>query len=307
MIGDGANQYVNNKLIDEDRHSKTLRATPHAVSIPQIESSYARVWYGRMVLPPALSYSKKDKMTHGQIRSRIVQSKKMKEAVSEGLGCSISSTISRQLDAPKCEEDETHCWHRCMSHKDYDISTENCAEQNLNLKCVNPREQVYEKGHGDYFLKCTNSTEPVTPYPTLPKYPREVNKCQDFNSFSDATDYDYMFNLSVPNKTTAKFMWSVQDNGKIKGRLAFDGLFGFLALGFANPTGSKNGMNGAKIFMGLPGGDYTAKEGLKLERPTTVKEYQVTEHPRFVTGKILSEKWQKPLPPTLKARNASLL
>lgn len=288
MIGDGANQYVNNKLDDAGRQSNILRATPHAVSIPAIDSSYARVWYGRMVLPPANSYSKTDSMTHGQIRSRIVQANAMKEAVPGGLGCSISRRISRQLDTPQCQEDETHCWSRCMAHAQYELSDDTCAEQNLDLKCINPREQVYVKGHGDYYLACTNSTEEITPYPTLPTFPRSDDQCTDFTSFSDVADYDHIFDMTT-NKTTAKFMWSVQNGGRIKGRLAFDGIFGFIALGFAFPGGRHNGMNGAKIFMGVPGGDYTAKTGLDLEKFTPVQEYQISH------GGSSYRHWKDPL------------
>lgn len=68
-------------------------------------------------------------------------------------------------------------------------------------------------------------------------------------------------------------MWSVTDDDKIQGKLVFNGGFGYLALGFANPEGGKNGMHGASIMMAIPGGNYSARFGLDLEMDESVKEY----------------------------------
>jgi hypothetical protein len=39
----------------------------------------------------------------------------------------------------------------------------------------------------------------------------------------------------------------------------------WLALGFADPDGQHNGMNGGKILMTIPGGDYSAVTGLDTQ------------------------------------------
>ena len=70
----------------------------------------------------------------------------------------------------------------------------------------------------------------------------------------------------------ARFMWNVVGD-KIDGKLVFNSLFGYLALGFAHPTGHHNGMNGASIIMGVPGGNYSARFGLDLSIGDNVQEY----------------------------------
>lgn len=71
-------------------------------------------------------------------------------------------------------------------------------------------------------------------------------------------------------------MWTVED-GAVKGRLAYNGLFGWIAFGFANVGGQKNGMHGATIVMALPGGNYSAFSGLDLSLEPTIDEYVI--HP----------------------------
>jgi hypothetical protein len=41
-------------------------------------------------------------------------------------------------------------WHRCMSLEEQGVSTDICAEKNLDLKCINPRNQVWDNTHGDW-------------------------------------------------------------------------------------------------------------------------------------------------------------
>eukprot|EP00957_Ditylum_brightwellii_P080537 6126373-Ditylum_brightwellii.AAC.1 len=46
MLGDGVNQIINPKIQDE---GKKLRATPHALSIPNHKEDEARAWYGKCI------------------------------------------------------------------------------------------------------------------------------------------------------------------------------------------------------------------------------------------------------------------
>jgi hypothetical protein len=41
-------------------------------------------------------------------------------------------------------------WHRCMSLEEHGVSDEICAEQNLDLMCINPRNQLWDNTHGDW-------------------------------------------------------------------------------------------------------------------------------------------------------------
>ena len=58
-------------------------------------------------------------------------------------------------------------------------------------------------------------------------------------------------------------MWNMVGD-KIDGKIVCNSHFGYLALGFAHPMGRHNGMNGASIIMGVPGGNYSEKCDLDL-------------------------------------------
>merc|ERR1712183_101535 len=86
-----------------------------------------------------------------------------------------------------------------------------------------------------------------------------------------------------------KFMWNVVDDN-VEGKLVFNGLFGYLSLGFSYPGGNKNGMNGASIIMAIPGGNYSAKFGLDLGMEPTVNEYVIN------VNQSSFRHWSDPLP-----------
>ena len=117
-----------------------------------------------MVLPPALAYIPEEDMTYGQVRKLIAENNHNSDGTS--LGCS-SSQIVRHLESETlCADDSIYCWSRCMNHTEYfaDISPEVCQERNLELKCVNPRGQVYIEGHGDFYPDCSDSTDVRTSF-----------------------------------------------------------------------------------------------------------------------------------------------
>ena len=68
--------------------------------------------------------------------------------------------------------------------------------------------------------------------------------------------------------------WSVQQD-KVVGKLYYDGIFGWLALGITKEGGKKNGMNGGSIIMALPGDQYSPVTGLDLDGPASVHEYVI--------------------------------
>ena len=292
MLGDGVDQFVNHRLKDGVPH---LRATPHTLTVSNHGKDQSRVWYGRMVLPPSGAVHPKHGKTFGELRRLMIEASlsgddKDKHANEHlSLGCSSDSAVARQLEETTCEDGTTFCWHRCMAHSDYGISNEVCTERQLGLQCINPREQVYIEGHGDFFPSCTNSTEPATDYPKVPDYPRNIEMCNEmaWETFSTTDGYEHTFDRLGGNRgnrgfwdtngtkgqgKVARFMWNVVGD-KIDGKLVFNGLFGYLALGFAHPTGRHNGMNGASIIMGVPGGNYSAKFGLDLSIGDNVQEY----------------------------------
>eukprot|EP00640_Fibrocapsa_japonica_P003366 CAMPEP_0113938754 /NCGR_PEP_ID=MMETSP1339-20121228/5175_1 /TAXON_ID=94617 /ORGANISM="Fibrocapsa japonica" /LENGTH=321 /DNA_ID=CAMNT_0000942017 /DNA_START=228 /DNA_END=1193 /DNA_ORIENTATION=+ /assembly_acc=CAM_ASM_000762 len=178
-----------------------------------------------------------------------------------------------------CPSGSMYCWSRCMELEPYSVSEDSCSAQGLELKCVNPRNQVYESGHGDYYPACSNSTEPVTPYPTLPEFPQNSTACsaESWDEFSELDSYSHTFDLTNEH-TAAKFQWSVLEDGVVSARLAFNGIFGWLGLGFLNlaPDAGHNGMNGANVLLALPGDGYTAQYGLDLGGMHNVQEYVVS-------------------------------
>ncbi len=83
----------------------TLRAAPHAVSMPVHKESQARVWYGRMVLPPFDALHPDHGQTFGSLRESNIQGEQ------KDLACS-SNMVARQLEEISCQGDTLFCWEK---------------------------------------------------------------------------------------------------------------------------------------------------------------------------------------------------
>ena len=137
MLGDGVNQYIN-------PHRKVyLHATPHALSLPTQTKGQVRVWYGRMVLPPAEALSPNHESTFGELRRLMVNQDQ--QALS--LACSHSQYTARQLEDSSCEAGSLWCWHRCMNLTDYSLNETSCASQDLDLACINSARELWNGEH----------------------------------------------------------------------------------------------------------------------------------------------------------------
>jgi hypothetical protein len=167
MIGDGANQYINNNLVDSN-DAMPLRATPHALSFPaQIDSSDVRVWYGRMVLPPNNALLHDMGLTHGEVREALMKASTTGDTIS--LGCSSQDMkavihTSRHLSGPSeilnCTADEMFCWYRCQP---LDEELKTCTDRNLTLECVDSQGQKSDPAqHNGAAPACYNSTTPLS-------------------------------------------------------------------------------------------------------------------------------------------------
>ena len=169
MIGDGAEAYYNPRAAE----GKTLRACPHAMAMPDNKGGSAnpdnfRLWYGRMFLPPPTALSTAHGASFGAVRSGMIADVATGKGVSAGVGCARALL---QTDAtPECADNQMFCWMRCMDFTET-VSPEACAEQDgLRVQCASQRDQIWrhEDSHGDYRPTCTNSTQHVTPTPTIP-------------------------------------------------------------------------------------------------------------------------------------------
>eukprot|EP00586_Coscinodiscus_wailesii_P002555 CAMPEP_0172483612 /NCGR_PEP_ID=MMETSP1066-20121228/10638_1 /TAXON_ID=671091 /ORGANISM="Coscinodiscus wailesii, Strain CCMP2513" /LENGTH=458 /DNA_ID=CAMNT_0013247557 /DNA_START=65 /DNA_END=1438 /DNA_ORIENTATION=+ len=145
MLGDGVNQYINPKV---SREGYSLRATPHALHMSSDDSNHARVWYGRMVLPPpnAVNPNSRTGMTFGQMR-RLMIDASLSGNDQDSIGCASSSMRTRQLDKNACTLDEFYCWHQCYSVSVLDnqfggVSEAYCASENKTLACVDTRDNT---------------------------------------------------------------------------------------------------------------------------------------------------------------------
>lgn len=323
MLGDGVNQFVN-----PSRHtsSQKLRATPHALSMPlSLGDQESRVWYGRMVLPPMSAIHPQHQETFGQLREQLVLKNNNNNKDTLLLGCSPTAQ-ARSLQTTACEDQEgtMYCWHRCMSLEDYGVSESICAEQGLlNLTCINPRGQLWDQTHGDFYPGCADisTAEIATDYPPLPDAAtRPDQECsedrfeallssieEDEDGTSDNNNkivaYDHTLDLTTPDEqdggtTTAVFQWSVRD-GRVQGRLSYNGIFGYLALGLPMPGGAKKGMHGARTILALPGGNYSPVTGLDLTMDDTVNEYVIDPH----KDKSAFRHWSTPVVSTLDGNN----
>jgi hypothetical protein len=295
MLGDGVNQIINSRTrshqnaLSKNTPPSVLRATPHALSIPATSTEkQVRVWYGRMVLPPSSAlHPQHPTKTFGQVREAIGdnQDTDIIHQHPEGLSIACSSASeARRLETTVCEQGSIYCWHRCMSVDDASVSNDICASQGLDLVCQNPRDQISSGDeHGDFYPGCLdlNTASNVTEFPTLPEYPRDEESCSEeafvnFYKKGDKSELDNEQDLG----DGAIFKWSVKKNdgagSSIVGKLFYNGIFGYIALGIGKEGGEKNGMHGASIIMALPGDDYDAATGLVLgEDRIKVQEYVI--------------------------------
>jgi len=116
--------------------------------------------------------------------------------------------------------------------------------------------------------------KPVTPFPTLPGYPRNESICTEEDWVAFSTDESFDQCKSIGDHDKAVLCWTVQGEF-VDARLAYNGLFGYMGFGFAGDAGL-NGMLGASIIMALPGDDFNPVDGLDLSKDPTVQEYVIS-------------------------------
>jgi len=166
MLGDGVYQYINNG--DADDAPSTLRAVPHALTLPDNHHEQPRLWYGRMVLPPPEAIHPNGS-TFQELRTAMIRG----DPDALGLGCASSTMVVRELmdegdvaASLSCDEDVSIlCWMRCMNYTDHDVGVESCASESEDhsLVCANEGNELWQNGihSAEYFPRCLSKEEVV--------------------------------------------------------------------------------------------------------------------------------------------------
>jgi hypothetical protein len=129
LLGDGIHQMMNGENGNMESCLNKFRATPHALSMPLHQQDQSRVWYGRMVLPPATAIHPKHDQTFGFLRQMLIEESTTTTGIPNkeimSLGCSGGSSAghggsqyghARQLEETSCEEGTLLCksvYHAC--------------------------------------------------------------------------------------------------------------------------------------------------------------------------------------------------
>jgi len=274
LAGDGVNQYLNN------RHAGLpVRAPSHAFRMPKGVSGLHRVWYGMMQLPPSDAKNEENGLTFGDIRKLVTATGSSDSGAALALGCSRKLSARELMST--CTSNQIYCWHRCMNYTST-LNPSSCAAQSLGFQCVSQFGQIYREGHGDYFPACTNATEYVTPRPSVAQ---PSSTCPGWQGL--VSDSYYAHRVALVQDETY-FLWNVVGN-KVEGKMIHKGLVGWLAIGIENQGGGHNGMNGARIVMGLN----------NPQVGQSIGEYRIDE------TKTAYRHWKTPLNPSA-LRDASM-
>lgn len=266
------------------KSSVALHAPAHAFRMLPLPGS-KRAWYGLMQLPPNDFVNEESGLTYGEIRARrILNADNDSESSDSSLGCFTRRlTAVSDLDGHGCNtSSQVYCWHRCMNFTET-ANPDYCrAEGNMGFQCVSQFDQIYVEGHGDYFPSCTNSTETVTPRPPVVQPVQPSQSALDAeialdDSLTDASAYHHRVALAE-NETY--FLWRDLQftSGTLAGKLVHSGRAGWLSIGMEKVGGYHNGMNGARVIMGLndPDGNLPAVAEYKIHEQNSAFRHWIT-------------------------------
>lgn len=261
MLGDGIDAIINPKMPE----GVLLRSTPHAMRMPDLSSGWVRSWYGRMFLPPSSAvHNASTGISYGEMREMAIDSVRAGGGEgSPGLGCSRRALSA--TDTTCDDPNDMYCWMRCMPKV-----VCSAAPAGHTLKCASQRDEIWrpEDSHGDYNPTCTNSTANVTADPIMPDRYKNAPSggcAKTFTAYLAEPDpsgaaWTNQHEL-IKDKLYLQWRRCTSTPGAVEMRMAYDGSFGYLALGLENPGGGHNGMNGARTVMGIYDPDEKAHGG----------------------------------------------
>lgn len=258
MLGDGSERLLNPRLAA----GKRLHAAPHALTMPRSRGGglhqEARLWYGRMFLPPSDALSELqglEGLSQGRLREMMVEASVSEEHGQRRLsspeedvlflGCS-HNLYARELQAATCTANQIYCWVRCMDYTE-DANPTNCSAKSMGFNCTSQFDQISLGGltHGDYNPACTTSTSLVTPRPSTPQ---PTGTCPGWAELIADSTFPHSVQLASDESV---LLWRV-DGGNVTVKMVHKGRAGWLAVGVAgeNTTTGIVGMSGASVVMG---------------------------------------------------------
>jgi len=233
------------------------------------------------VLPPQDALYDDD-ATYGEVRQAAAGAAAAPGPVT--IGC---PEHFRQLEvaADSCAENEIWCWMRCMPHTE-EHSPEACAAKDMGFNCTSMRDQIWPycppggfgaTCHGDYWPQCTNSETMIVPdFVSDPLAPKQC--AHGFEEFLNATAYANHLELvgsvtaanghtnggghhrqlwdTADQKQELHLLWEVEDCKTLHAKLVFNDHLSWISMGIPHPTGAHNGMNGARIVLGVANSGY---------------------------------------------------
>lgn len=274
VLGDAMNQVLN-----RFRGAVSLHAPSHAMQMPEDSRGLHRVWYGMMQLPPVDAVVPDIGFTFGELRENVIKASDSSDSESESalsLGCS-RKLQARELSG-QCNDTQIYCWHRCYDFT-AELSPTACAANNLGFNCTSQFDQVYIGGHGDFNPSCTNTTETVTPRPSVVQ---PTGACSEWNS--ELTDSNYTHRAALVEGET-HLLWNVVGD-KLEVKMIHKGLVGWMAVGIQNIGGHHKGMNGGSVVMGrnIPGSSPTVGEYRIHDSQSAFRHWKTPLSPSALTA-----------------------
>ena len=166
MLGDLVDTVVNPKMPE----GVELRSAPHGMTMPAgLMQNQARMWYGRMFLPPGDALSEKHGITYAQLRAKVIEQVHSGGGVGSGVGCSRREL--QETDSTQCADNQMYCWMRCMNYT-AEASPSVCAGNSTGAwahSSCSVRASAMKSGVRASTVTATTTQRAPTPPPTSQK------------------------------------------------------------------------------------------------------------------------------------------
>lgn len=294
IIGDGVEQYVNNK-----EGATRIRSVPHALVMPASEPGVYRNWFGRMFLPPNDALNEDSGLNYGEVKELLADTHNRDDVI-KSIGCSASSHLMhRSLNGEECDEATSiYCWHRCMPFT-ATANPDTCATKGKGFNCTSDfNDHIYQAsiGHGQFNPRCTDSTtlfqfsDFASDIPAVSK-----DSCASFTVDAIATEGDYTHRLDL--NEGASLLWKVVGKEVAIEVVRTGARLGYIGFGISNPDSAGPVMLGGVAVLGIAKYDDKNADGQSL----SVAEYLISNSSTAFSA------WNTPLSKTIHHEGLTLL